>query len=111
VDDEGRRTRRYVAVERFRFLGFLRYDNVIRVLMTFSKPGEVLLNDVDSPLNVQVHFVMTFEPRDSSTQVDETVTIRVPRLLQWYVVKQAKSAQHARYMNLKALLEAAHTKV
>lgn len=108
-DQEGRQTRTYVAVERFRFLGFLRYDNAIRVLITLAHPDEVLINDVESPFNVRGRFVTTFQPRDGSTQVVETVTIKTPRLVQRFVLDQAKAAQHARFMNLKALLEAAHT--
>lgn len=108
-NEDGHPIRRYTAVERFHFLGFVRYDNVIRVQMTLQKPGELLLNDVEARLNVRVHFVTTFQPREGGTDVTETVTIHVHRLLQHYVVSQAKIAQHARFTTLKALLEAAHT--
>ena len=109
-DNEGRQTRCYVAVERFRFLGFLRYDNPIRVLVTLAKPEELLINNVEARFNVRVNFVTTFQPENGGTQVAETVTIRAPRLLQSYTVNQAKAAQYARFTTLKSLLEAAHTR-
>jgi hypothetical protein len=109
-DGEGRQTRRYTAVERFRFLGFLRYDNPIRVLVTLAKPAELLINDVEARFKVRVNFVTTFRPENGGTQIAETVTIHAPRLLQSYTVNQAKAAQHARFTTLKSLLEAAHTR-
>ena len=109
-DNEGRQTRRYLAVERFRFLGFLRYDNPIRVLVTLAKPEELLINDVEARFNVRVNFVTTFQPENGGTQVAETVTIHAPHLVQSYAVNQAKAAQHARFTTLKSLLEAAHTR-
>jgi hypothetical protein len=109
-DEEGHQIRRYVAVERFRFLSAIRYDNPIRVLVTLAKPGELLINDVEARFNVRVHFVTAFKPDGIGTEVAETVTIHAPRLLQSYTVNQAKAAQQARFSNLKTLLEAAHTR-
>lgn len=103
-NENGQPIRRYGAVERLRF-GFLRFNNPIRVVATLAKPNELLISDVEAPLNVRVKFVTTFRLEGSGTHVAETVTIHAPRLLQSYIVNQAKYAQHARFMNLKALLE------
>lgn len=95
----------YVTVEHFRFLGFIPYDNHIRVTSTQAQPNAVLINEVHSPLNVTVRFENEFSPIDGGTAIVETVTIRSPRWLQGFVVGQAKSTQAIRFARLKARLE------
>jgi hypothetical protein len=107
TDAQGKTFSRSVTVERFHFLRFIRYDNPIRVRLTMTEPNEVLESHVDSPGWTQVHFRATFRPEAGGTRISESVTIQMPRLLQGYVVKQARFAQRLRFTNLKALFEGA----
>lgn len=105
-DEQGRETCSYVSVERFRFLGLIRYDNHIRVLTTFTQPERQIISDVDSPFNVQVEFTFDFLPQDKGTLVAETVKAAAPSFLMNFVVSQAKAVQLARARILKARMEA-----
>lgn len=98
----------YVTVEHFRFLGFIPYDNHIRVTSTQVQPNAILINEVHSPLNVYVRFVNEFSPieADRGTAIVETVTIRCPRWVRDFAAGQAKSTQAVRFARLKARLEA-----
>ena len=107
TDEDGRAISRSVTVERFHFLKFIGYDNPIHVLLTATKPNEVLDSHVDSPGWTRVHFQTMFQPENGGTRISENVAIHTPRLLQFYVVRQAKVAQHVRFTNLKALFESA----
>lgn len=98
----------YVTVEKFRFLGFIPYNNHIRVTSTQAQPNDVLINEVHSPLNVYVRFVNGFSSIEAGrgTAIVETVTIRCPRWVRGFAVGQAKSTQAVRFARLKARLEA-----
>lgn len=109
ADAQGRPVVRYQSVERFRFLGFIRYDNHIAVTTTLTQPQRQLVSDVDSPLAVKLRFVFDFQPADNpgnGTWVQETVTAHMPGLLRGFVVSEAQRVQQARAQILRKRLEA-----
>ncbi|MDI5943890.1 SRPBCC family protein, partial [Micromonospora sp. DH15] len=57
-DAQGRAVARYVAVERFRLVGPVRWDNPIRVRMVATRPGEHLVSEVRSPGGVSLRAVV-----------------------------------------------------
>lgn len=107
TDAQGRAVVRYLSVETFKFLGFIRYDNRIRVTTTLTQPGVQLVSDVDSPMWVKVRFVFDLQPGDGGTWIQETVTARMPGLLRGFVIGEAKSVQQARARILNERLEPA----
>lgn len=98
----------YVAVERFRF-GPLRWDNPIRVSMTFPEPGRRIVSDVRSPGRVRLVATVDLAPDGAGTRVTESVTVTFPRLLRRFVIGQARSVQLARARELTRRMEAALT--
>jgi hypothetical protein len=107
TDAEGHAVVRYQSVERFRFLGVIRYDNRIRVTMTLTQPQRQIISDVDSPMQVRLRFVFDLQPENGGTQVRETVTAQMPSPLRGFVVSEAQRVQRARAEILKTRLEAA----
>ncbi len=105
-DEAARQVCRYVSVERFRFLGFIPYDNHIRVTTTFTQPDVQMVSAVDSPFNVQIRFVFDLSPERDGTWVQETVSAEMPGLLRGFVVSQAQSVQRARAQILRTRMEA-----
>ena len=98
----------YVAVERFRF-GPLRWDNPIRVTMTFPEPGRRIVSDVRSPGRVRLTATVDLVPDGDGTHVTESVTVTFPRILRRFVVGQARSVQLARARELTRRMTAAPT--
>lgn len=96
---------RYRSVERFNFLGFIRYDNLLRVTTTLTRPLQQMVSDVDSPFNVRVRFTFDFEPGDGGTWVQETVSAEMPAPLKGFVVSEAKRVQQERARILKQRME------
>ncbi|MER5888732.1 SRPBCC family protein [Streptomyces sp. NPDC001941] len=91
---------RYTAVERFRF-GPLRWDNPIRVTMTFPAPGRRLRSDVHSPGRVRLVADVTLTPEGEGTHVNEAVTVSYPKGLRRLVIGQATKVQHYRLAELE----------
>ncbi len=96
---------RYRSVERFSFLGFIRYDNLLRVTTTLTRPLQQMVSDVDSPFSVRVRFTFDFEPGDGGTWVQETVSVKMPAPLKRFVVSEAKRVQQERARILKQRME------
>ncbi len=94
-DQQGREVQRYLSVERFHFLGFIRYDNLIRVTTTLTQPPAQLISEVDSPGWVHMQFVFDFQPDAEGTWIEETVTAQAPLLLRRFVVAEAQRVQQA----------------
>ncbi|HVU13797.1 MAG TPA: SRPBCC family protein [Phototrophicaceae bacterium] len=107
VDAQGLTVYHYRSVEQFRFFGWLRYDNRLRVTMTLTRPNQQLVSDVDSPLNVHVRFTVDLEPGDGGTWLTETVSAQMPAIVRGYVVREAKWVQEERARILKARMETA----
>ena len=98
----------YVAVERFRF-GPLRWDNPIRVTMTFPGPGSRIVSDVRSPGRVRLVATVDLVADGDATRVTESVAVTFPRVLRRFVVGQARSVQLARARELTRRMAAALT--
>ena len=105
TDEQGRAVVRYLSTERFNFLGFIRYDNRIRVTTTLTQ--QQIVSDVDSPFWVRVNFVFDLQPEGGGTWIQETISAQMPGLLQGFVIREAKSVQLARAQILKQRLEKA----
>lgn len=89
-DGQGRTTTDYVAVERFRFLRLLRWDNRIRVRMVATRPGAQLVSDVVSPGRVRLRAVVELSAEAAGTRVHEQVTATAPAILRRFVASQAR---------------------
>ncbi|GID91993.1 SRPBCC family protein [Amorphoplanes digitatis] len=96
----------YVSVERFTF-GPFKYDNHIKVTMTFPEPGRRIFSDVVSPGRVRLTAAVDLVPDGDVTAVTETVNVTFPALLRSFVVGQARSVQRARAAELTRRLSAA----
>ncbi len=104
-DARGREVQHYLSVERFHFLGFIRYDNLIRVTTTLTEPPAQLISEVDSPGWVHMQFVFDLQPDSEGTWIEETITARAPLLLRGYVVAEARRVQEALARILKTRME------
>lgn len=104
---EGQTVILYDSVELFRFLGFIKYHNVIHVTATLVEPNRRFVNEVKSPANVQVRFENTLTPihAGTATRLDEHVTLSCPSFLRGFVYQNARSSQLTRFERLKAMLE------
>ncbi|MER7171286.1 SRPBCC family protein [Streptomyces mesophilus] len=91
---------RYVAVERFRVLGPLRWDNPIRVTMTFPEHGRRIVSDVRSPGRVRLTATVDLAQDGTGTHVRETVRVTYPRPLRPLVIGQATKVQRHRLAEL-----------
>jgi ligand-binding SRPBCC domain-containing protein len=108
TDAQGRTVVHYVSVEAFNFLGFIHYDNHIRVAMTLTQPPRQIVSDVDSPFWVKVRFVFDLQPEGSGTWIHETVSARMPGIVRGFVIREAKAVQQARAQILKQRLDPGH---
>ena len=103
-DGSGRARARFEAIERLRFVGFVRYDNRIRVecvgllrnrrigFTAWSRPGIV------------VHSEFALEPRGdgSQTRVVESVEIEAPGILLAMTLRIARRAHERLVLSLRA---------
>ncbi|MGW0502268.1 SRPBCC family protein [Micromonospora sp. NPDC003241] len=89
-DADGRAVTDYVAVERFRMVGPLRWDNHIRVRMVATRPGSQIVSDVRSPGWVWLRAVVDLTPETDGTRIRESVTAGAPLLLRRFVAGQAR---------------------
>lgn len=84
---------RYTAVERFRFLGLLRWDNPIRVVMRVDPVQRRITQEVTSPGGVRLRSTVDLLESAEGATVDELIEVSSPRLLRSYVLRQARRAQ------------------
>ncbi|MBX7268122.1 SRPBCC family protein [Micromonospora sp. Llam7] len=89
-DAEGLLVTDYVAVERFRLVGPLRWDNRIRVRLVATQPGVQLVSDVRSPGWVSLRAVVDLTAVADGTRVRERVTADAPVPLRRFVASQAR---------------------
>ncbi|WP_341720897.1 SRPBCC family protein [Micromonospora sp. FIMYZ51] len=90
-DAQGRAIVDYLAVERFRLFGPVRWDNVIRVRLT-PQPPDRLVSDVRSPGWVRLRAVVELAAVADGTQVREQITAFAPAPLRRFVAAQARQA-------------------
>ncbi len=89
----------YLAVERFRILGPVHYDNKIAVTLraSDSDPSRLVVDgDVDSPGGVTLAYSYTITPRGAGAQVVDRIEVSAPPGLRRFVLGQARKVQLAR---------------
>ncbi|MFF4616159.1 SRPBCC family protein [Nonomuraea jabiensis] len=86
---------RFVSVERFRFLGFVKYDNLIEV--TLRATGEAVEGEVVSPGGVRLGFRFGLAADGEGTEVEDMLTVQATvKPLLWYAARKAREVQLAR---------------
>ncbi|MER5637894.1 SRPBCC family protein [Kitasatospora sp. NPDC002227] len=101
----------YVAVERFRFLGVVRHDNVIQVTLRTEDdrlPGEATVSgEVVSPGGVRMDYRFEVAARpDGGCLVTDTLHLRAPFGLLRYAAGKAGAVQAERARVLARRLDA-----
>jgi hypothetical protein len=91
TDDQGRPRVAYVAVERFRFARILHYDNLIKVVLTQTRPGQELLSEVRSPGRVRLTARVVLAAEAGGTSITESVDVTFPAPLRGFVTGQARA--------------------
>jgi hypothetical protein len=104
-NDDGSAFRVFDAVERFRFLGVLRWRNRIRVRIDLTRSGEVADFEARSAPGIKVRSRFTLSARGDGTAVREQIHVEVPALLRGFVAGQVERAQDRLLANLKSRLE------
>lgn len=99
-DDAGRAVTNYVAVERFRLAGPLRWDNHIRVRMVSTEPAGKLVSEVCSPGRVWLRAEVDLAVVADGTRVRERVTAGAPAPLRRFVATQARQVASYRAAEL-----------
>ncbi|MFF2818256.1 SRPBCC family protein [Kitasatospora cineracea] len=105
--DDG--TTRYVAVERFRFLGLFTHDNRIEVTLRADPsrlPAEAAVSgDVVSPGGVRMSYRFTITPGSGATShLSDTLHLHAPFGLLRFAARQAAAVQQSRARVLAARL-------
>ncbi|MET9874945.1 SRPBCC family protein [Actinacidiphila glaucinigra] len=99
----------YTAVERFRFLGLLRHDNVIGVTLVAVPDrlphSAVISGEVRSPARVRMGYRFAIERDGAGSIVTDTLRLRTPPGLLRFAASQAGAVQRARARVLKARLD------
>ncbi|MDF2710975.1 MAG: hypothetical protein K0R62_6627 [Nonomuraea muscovyensis] len=85
---------RYTAVERFRFLRFLTYDNPIDVVL--HTDGRSVYGEVRSPGRVRMAYRFDVAPDGAGTRVSDRLDLTAPWLLAGFAAGQARKVQLAR---------------
>ncbi|MFG1695997.1 SRPBCC family protein [Nonomuraea sp. NPDC049309] len=86
---------RYVSVERFRFLGFITYDNLIEV--TLRTTEDTVEGEVDSPGGVRLVYRFRLTPDGAGTEVEDVLTVHATLTpVLWYAARKARQVQLAR---------------
>lgn len=93
TDSEGEPVTDYVAVERFRFLKVLHWDNLIRVQMRVLEPGRQLRQIVASPGGVSLLWKVRLAPDGDGTVVDDRMEITMAAPMRRFVTGQARAVQ------------------
>jgi hypothetical protein len=107
MDSNGILLRPFYTVETFRLMGLMAYRNRVYSTIRLTKPKEELEFLVHSKPGIQIIFKYMFRQfNDQRTQIAQTVQfLKVNKLLENFVVNQAKQAQRALLSNLKVRLE------
>jgi ligand-binding SRPBCC domain-containing protein len=90
---------RYTAVERFRFLRILRYDNIIAVTLVAAGnhlPRAEISGGVHSPAGVRMAYRFSIAPEERGTVVVDTLWLRAPLGLLRFAASRAGAVQLAR---------------
>jgi hypothetical protein len=97
----------FYTMETFRWMGLPIYRNKIYSVIHLTKPREEMEFYVYSKPNIEIVFKYQFKKsNDNRTQITQTVHfVKVNKILENFVVDQAKQAQRALLSNLKVRLE------
>ncbi|MGW3494927.1 SRPBCC family protein [Streptomyces sp. NPDC001020] len=102
-------TVRYTAVERFRFLGVLRHDNLIDVTLVAVPDGlpqsAEISGEVRSPGRVRMSYRFAIDRHEAGSIITDTLHLRTPPGLLRFAASQAGAVQQARARVLTARLE------
>jgi hypothetical protein len=102
------RTVHYTAVERFRFLGVLRHDNLIDVTLVTVPDGlprsAEISGEVRSPGGVRMSYRFAVDGDEAGSVVTDTLLLRTPPGLLSFAASQAGKVQRARARVLTARL-------
>ncbi len=106
-DENGVTIHPFHTVEIFRWMGIPVFRNRIYSAIHLTKPKEELEFHVYSKPGIEIIFKYKFRQfNDGRTQITQTIHfVKVGKLLEYFVVNQAKRAQHALLSNLKVRLE------
>ncbi|WP_248843989.1 SRPBCC family protein [Streptomyces hirsutus] len=98
----------YTAVERFRFLGVLRHDNIIDVTLAAVPDGlphsAEIFGEVRSPGRVRMSYRFAIDCHEAGSVVTDTLHLRTPPGLLRFAASQAGAVQRARACVLTARL-------
>lgn len=98
----------YTAVERFRFLGVLRHDNIIAVTLVAVPDGlphsAEISGEVRSPGRVRMSYRFAIDRHEAGSVVTDTLQLRTPPGLLRFAASQAGAVQRARSRVLTARL-------
>ncbi|MER6978995.1 SRPBCC family protein [Streptomyces carpinensis] len=98
----------YTAVERFRYLGVLRHDNIIDVTLVAVPDGlphsAEISGEVRSPARVRMSYRFSIARHDVGSVVTDTLHLRTPPGLLRFAASQARAVQQARARVLTARL-------
>ncbi|MGX1092347.1 hypothetical protein RKD47_003028 [Streptomyces albogriseolus] len=90
----------YTAVERFRFLGVLRHDNIIDVTLVAVPDGlphsAEIFGEVSSPGRVRMSYRFAIDRHEAGSVVTDTLHLRTPPGLLRFAATQAGAVQRAR---------------
>ncbi|WP_329429054.1 SRPBCC family protein [Streptosporangium sp. NBC_01495] len=104
--ERGESETRYTSVERFRFFGLVKYDNMIKV--TLRSTPRTVEGEVDSPGGVRLDYRFTLNEKDGGTEVEDILVVHAwVRPLLGYAAKKAREVQLARAGVLASRLESA----
>lgn len=106
-DENGVTLRPFNTVEIFRWMGIPLFRDNVHSVLHLTQPKDELELHVYRKLNVEIVFKYKFQQfNDGRTQITQTVQfVKVSKLLESFVVNQAKYVQHALLSNLKVRLE------
>lgn len=107
TDANGVSLRPFDTVETFRLLGLPIYRNRIHFVIHLTKPKEEMEFHVYSKPNIEIIFKYKLQASNfHRTQITQTMQfVKVGKLLEGFVMDQAKQAQRALLSNLKVRLE------
>ncbi|MFF0210005.1 SRPBCC family protein [Streptomyces althioticus] len=90
----------YTAVERFRFLGVLRHDNLIDATLVAVPDGlpdsAEVFGEVRSPARVCMRYRFVIDRHGTGSAVTDTLRLRTPLGLLRFAASQARAVQQAR---------------
>ena len=95
----------YDTVEALHFAGVIPYNNPIHAKTTLTEVNRQVISTVNTRLGIKVGFQFDLDAENGGTRIHEVIDFHMPRLVQNYVVTQAKQVQQVRIRVFQAHLE------